>query len=461
MTMPSWVRLLIMDALLLAVFLMSPCPAAPAPEPSPSPLCCCGSRSLFTTLWGFAFAFGGLTLDAWHMADAHDQRPTSFRTKLYYAVFFGPVVPFSSLLALFYDLGAHRVLSQSLNNMPAPQRELTNKAAKIIANCKVVLGTSEGKLPQTHGTPILADITDQEHALVLRSRLPENSYMVQLNYKGKEALLRSGVLPGYRRLQLLQGNRSFAMVLNGMQAFGYVLAALVRVQTGLVVSPIETIGFTFSILVIIHSVSHFVAAPCHRPLIVYLRPDQQQDEVFQMCQSTQWTQYQFNKVILFDSFFGSSAVGMLLLMLPFTRSVMFYRPGTPAVHCITANGSSPGLLSIGPHLFTFFAVLYLVINLRTEYLKVSQDQRRMRADTALGLPRWHDIALENNVHDFIERIRGANVVRRGIWLLRIDCILSVGTVSGMIIALLTTIVYWDENFAERTTGIVHIWPFIG
>jgi len=71
------------------------------------------------------------------------------------------------------------------------------------------------------------------------------------------------------------------------------------------------------------------------------------------------------------------------------------------------------------------------------------------------------MALENNVYDFIERIRGPNVVRRGIWILIIDCIFSVGTVSGMIIALVTTIVYWDENFAERTPGIVHIWPFIG
>jgi len=378
---------------------------------------------------------------------------------LYYAVFFGPVVPFSNLLALFYDVYAYTVLSKSLNNMPAPQRELTNKAAKIIANCKVVLGTSEGKLPQTHGTPILADITDQERALVLGSRLPKNSYMVQLNYKGKEALLRSGVLPGYRRLQLLQGNRSFAVV-NGMQAFGYVLAALVRVQTGLLVSPIETIGLMFSILVIMHSVSHFVAAPCHRPLIVYLRPDQQQDEVFQMCQSTQWTQEQFSKVILYYSFFGSSAAGLYLLALPFTRFGTGYAPGTPAVHCITAEDSSRGLM-IGPVMFTSFASLYLVINLWTGLLKVIHDQRRMSGDTALGLRRWPDIALENNVYDFIERIRGANVVRRGIWIRIIDCIFSVGTVSGMIIALVTTIVYWDENFAERTPGIVHIWPFIG
>jgi hypothetical protein len=71
------------------------------------------------------------------------------------------------------------------------------------------------------------------------------------------------------------------------------------------------------------------------------------------------------------------------------------------------------------------------------------------------------MALENNVYDFIERIRGPHVVRRAIWIPIIDCIFSVGTVSGMIIALVTTIVYWDENFAERTPRHVRIWPFIG
>jgi hypothetical protein len=84
----------------------------------------------------------------------------------------------------------------------------------------------------------------------------------------------------------------------------------------------------------------------------------------------------------------------------------------------------------------------------------------MGGDTALGLPRWHDISL-NNRFDFIDHVRGVTVVKRGIWILIIDCICSVGTVSGMIIALVTTIVYWDENFAERTPGHVHIWPFIG
>ncbi len=459
--MSTWVMLLIIDGLIVADFLMPAHMLAPVVENSAYPLCCCCSRSLLTTLWGFAFVFGGLTLDAWHTADAHKQRAASFRTKLSYAVFFGPVAPLTNLRALFYDLCAYTVLSESLNNMDDPQREDAKKAAKIIANCKVVLGTSVGNIPRTHGSAILADITDQEHALAFGSRLPENSYMVQLNYKGKEALLRSGVLPSYKRLQLLQGNRSFAVVLNGMQAFGYVIAAIVRGKTGLLVSPIETIGLTFSILVVIHSLSHFAAAPCHRPLIVYLRPDQQQDEVSQMCQSTQWTQDRFKSEWAYSDFF-CAAVAIQLLMQPLRRSVMCYPPGTPSVYCITAEDSSRGVLWIyaGPFLFSFYAISQQYWG-STRWRFLSQDQRWMGGDTALGLPRWHDISL-NNRFDFIDHVRGVTVVRRGIWILIIDCILSVGIVSGMIMALVATIVYWDVNFAQHTsTRIVHIWPFIG
>jgi hypothetical protein len=94
---------------------------------------------------GFRFRVRWVDARCLHTADAHDQRAASFRKKLYYVVSFGPVALFTNLLALFYDLGAHRVLSKSLNNMPAPQRELPKKAAKIIAHCKVVLGTSEEK----------------------------------------------------------------------------------------------------------------------------------------------------------------------------------------------------------------------------------------------------------------------------------------------------------------------------
>jgi hypothetical protein len=59
------------------------------------------------------------------------------------------------------------------------ERRTAKTVAKITANCKVVLGTSEGKIPETHGATILlpADTTDNENALIVGSKLPENSYM--------------------------------------------------------------------------------------------------------------------------------------------------------------------------------------------------------------------------------------------------------------------------------------------
>jgi hypothetical protein len=125
-------------------------------------------------------------------------------------------------------------------------------------------------------------------------------------------------------------------------------------------------------------------------------------------------------------------VGSYILRKPSRRS-----PETPPVHCITAEDSSRGLslISAGPLLFTCSAHFHLLTCLCT-------------------------ISLENTVHDFVEQIRGVNVVRRGIWIPIIDFIQRAGTVIGMIIALVITIVYWDENFAERT-GIEDIWPFIG
>jgi len=140
---------------------------------------------------------------------------------------------------------------------------------------------------------------------------------------------------------------------------------------------------------------------------------------------------------------------------------MFYPPGTPSVHCITAEDSSWRFVLIyaGPVLFILWALWQQYWGTSSQFL--SQDQRWMRGDIALGLPRWNDISL-NHIFDFIDHVRDVMVVRRGIRILIIDCILSLGTVIAMIIALVATIVYWDENFAEHTsTRIVHIWPFIG
>lgn len=54
-------------------------------------------------------------------------------------------------------------------------------------------------------------------------------------------------------------------------------------------SPIEAIGFAYSILVIVHSVVYSVAVLCQNPLIIYLNPTQEQ-ELLDKCKSTRWSE---------------------------------------------------------------------------------------------------------------------------------------------------------------------------
>jgi hypothetical protein len=49
---------------------------------------------------------------------------------------------------------AYSVLSRIINDMPDDPQGIkpSEKMIKIIASCKVVVGTSEGIIPATHGT---------------------------------------------------------------------------------------------------------------------------------------------------------------------------------------------------------------------------------------------------------------------------------------------------------------------
>ncbi|CAM6022980.1 unnamed protein product [Sphagnum balticum] len=189
---------------------------------------------MWMILWGLGITFNCLWLDAWggfgisfdsrwygynRRADAHDQKlPLSFRRKLKYVVSSGHLAPFANLFLMIHAHSAYSVLSKIINDMPDdPQRiKLSEKMIKIIASCKVVVGTSEGKIPATHGTIYTRmESPEEEDALVLghNDHLSKNPYMAQLTYKGKEALLRSGVLiPRCESLRLLRGkDRSMVM----------------------------------------------------------------------------------------------------------------------------------------------------------------------------------------------------------------------------------------------------------
>jgi hypothetical protein len=190
-------------------------------------------------------------------------------------VCFGHLAPFANLLLLIYAHSAYSVLTRIINDMPDDPRRIkpSEKMIKITASCKVVVGTSEGQIPATHGTLYTRmESLDEEDALVLghNDHLSKNSYMVQLNYKGKEALLRSGVLiPRCESLRLLRGkDRSMVMALAGVQAFGYILSVIIRSTIGCNMNPIEFVGFQGSLLVVVYAVHDFFAMSCHRPLLL-------------------------------------------------------------------------------------------------------------------------------------------------------------------------------------------------
>ncbi len=103
-------------------------------------------------------------------------------------------------------------------------------------------------------------------ALMLGHKMAENSYLMELRDKGKLALLESSILPNYKQLRFLDGRSGIATLIIGVQVVGYVRSIVYRVIHHLPMSPIEAIGFVFSLLVILHSIVHSVGVICQNPL---------------------------------------------------------------------------------------------------------------------------------------------------------------------------------------------------
>jgi hypothetical protein len=133
------------------------------------------------------------------------------------------------------DVTAHTVLVTSLRNLDVDRRRSSKEVAKIITSCQVLVGTSRENILPTHGEHKdcydTETFTNDESVLILGTKSPENSYMVELDYKGKEALLQSNVLPGSERLELLLGTGTIARVLAGVQALGFIWGVIVRARS--------------------------------------------------------------------------------------------------------------------------------------------------------------------------------------------------------------------------------------
>jgi hypothetical protein len=79
-------------------------------------------------------------------------------------------------------------------------------------------------------------------------------------------------------------------------------------------SPIEGIGFAFSMLVIVHSIVHSMGVICQNPLVIYLNHTQETN-ILDKCKSTQWSYSDDNPCE------NVTIVGMVVVgsaMVPFT-----------------------------------------------------------------------------------------------------------------------------------------------
>jgi hypothetical protein len=121
-------------------------------------------------------------------------------------------------------------------------------------------------------------------ALTLGHKIVENSCLMELKVAGKLALLESSILPDYEQLRFLDGRSGIATLIICVQAIGYVTSIVYKAIHHLPVSPIEAIGFSFSMFVIVHSLVHSLGAPSQCPLVIYLNLIQEQ-EMIDKCKS--------------------------------------------------------------------------------------------------------------------------------------------------------------------------------
>jgi len=143
-------------------------------------------------------------------------------------------------------------------------------------------------LPSSHinsNCPVKED--NVADVLTLGEKTGDNSCLMVLNDAGKLALLESSTLPNYKQLRFLDGRSGIATIIILIQTTGYVASIVCRVIFHLPVSPVETTGLAFNMVVIVHSVVHLVGAICQNPLVIYLNPRQQQ-AVLEKCGDTLW-----------------------------------------------------------------------------------------------------------------------------------------------------------------------------
>jgi hypothetical protein len=242
-------------------------------------------------------------------------------------------------------------------------------------------------------------------ALTFGHKSAENSCLMQLNAAGKLALFESSILPDYRQLRFLDGRSGIATLIIGVQAIGYVTSIVYRAIHHLPVSPIEAIGFAFSMFVIVRSLVHSLGVICQTPLVIYLNCTQEQ-QLLDKCKSIRWSnadeEVWKNAAILVTGVVGSVVVAFTMLVEWQVLKISW-------------------MDAIGPMLF--------FLSLITQSLAI-----------IICLKYW----FSNTV--YIVSLLGGVMI----------------SFVGIVVSIVATILHWQTNkFDSRTPSVIHNLPFLG
>ncbi|CAK9872345.1 unnamed protein product [Sphagnum jensenii] len=297
---------------------LAPEPSASSPSASSSSSSLC-SRAIANTLWGSAFAFFSLAADL--LPTVRTSTSLSYERRIWpiSLLVTTPMYPLTAIWGVSSNLSRalrfRQIVKSSINTeLAADATSMFNKFRRYVddilvimfgikqprgflkntrmaANTRIVLGISDSStLPPTHlkkSDPPLKE-ENVADALTLGHKTAENSCLMELNAAGKLALLESSILPDYKQLRFLDGRSGIATLIICVQATGYVTSIVYRAIHHLPVSPIEAIGFSFSMLVIVHSLVYSLGAFSQCPLVISLNPTQEQ-QMIDKCKSIRWS----------------------------------------------------------------------------------------------------------------------------------------------------------------------------
>jgi hypothetical protein len=136
------------------------------------------------------------------------------------------------------------------------------------------------KLPNAHIIEdYIIDEDDMTNVLTLGHKVDENSCLVVLSSTCMIVLLKSNILPNYKLLQFVDGKIGVITFLINVQAIRYIIDVIHQATKDLLMSPIETIGFTYNILVIVHCVVHNMEVLCQNSFVIYLTPKKKKNSI--------------------------------------------------------------------------------------------------------------------------------------------------------------------------------------